>query len=364
MQRHRVVFAVTSLRGGGAEAVGVAWANGLAAAGWRVRVVALSDTEGAERLDPAVELVDASAHPHGGRARRVAREADDLGAAAVVALQTYPDLVALAARLGRRRTPWAVVVTEHNLISLGLAGSSLPHRVKIRLAKLSYRFADHVVACSHPVAAELVAAFGARAGRCSVVLNPALAEPAGARVARQPGGDRIDVVLAGRLVAQKRPLVAVDVVAALREEGRDARLVLIGAGPLGADVRAAARAAGIPVVDHGWLADWPAALTPHSVLLLASAREGLGNVLVEAAARGVPSVAPSTALGVADAVVPGVTGVLAAAGDARSLADAVAEAATLPMTEVPRWLERFTAEASSRALGEVVEAAAQRRGAR
>ena len=59
--------------------------------------------------------------------------------------------------------------------------------------------------------------------------------------------------------------------------------------------------------------------------------EGSGDELVRAAARGVPSVALSTALGVADGIIPGVTGELALDDDPESVADAVVTAASLPV---------------------------------
>lgn len=204
MQSHAVVLVVTSLRGGGAESVGVAWANALSAAGHSVQVVTLSDPAGAARLSSSVDLVDASRHSHLGRVRQIAREARASSATAVVALQSYPNLLALAARLFSRGR-WATVVSEHNLISLGLPGSSFGHRLKIWIAKRTYRFADHVVACSHPVGAEMVSAFGARRGRYSIVLNPALSGSERTPAKRHDRSDRIDVLLIGRIAEQSAP---------------------------------------------------------------------------------------------------------------------------------------------------------------
>jgi glycosyltransferase involved in cell wall biosynthesis len=73
--------------------------------------------------------------------------------------------------------------------------------------------------------------------------------------------------------------------------------------------------------------------------------EGLGNVLIEAAATGIPSVASSRALGVADAIVPGITGELALTDDPQAYADAVLRAAPLQLNspvDLGAWLERFS----------------------
>jgi glycosyltransferase involved in cell wall biosynthesis len=90
------------------------------------------------------------------------------------------------------------------------------------------------------------------------------------------------------------------------------------------------------------------------VVLLPSDREGFGNVLVEAAAVGVPSVAVSGALGVADAIVPGITGELALGSSASDLADAVQRASELKVDGIEAWLERFSVDSSGRDLETVL----------
>ena len=65
--------------------------------------------------------------------------------------------------------------------------------------------------------------------------------------------------------------------------------------------------------------------------------------LTEAAAAGIPCVAPSSALGVADAIVPGLTGVLALSARPEDLADGVLEATALPSpVALEGWLSRFS----------------------
>lgn len=349
--RETVLVCVTTLHGGGAEAVGVAWLGWLADQGHRVVAVLLSDGTPHESLADRVELIDLAGLRHSAKVRALRRLVVARRATAVVALQTYPNLLAIAARLTGGRGP-VTVISEHNLISLGLPGAGPSHRLKIRLAKWSYGFADHVMACSHPVAAEMVSAFGVAGHRCTVVPNPALPASGLDIATRVPDeeGEVIDVVIAGRLAPQKRPRLAVDVVAHLIDCGMRARLVVFGDGPLKRELLEYAARNAVPVVDHGWVQDWSARLTPGSVLLLASSREGFGNVLIEAAARGIPSVAVSGALGVADAVVPGISGELALDGSVESLAAAVERAARLPVSGLKPWLGRFTPDSSGRAL--------------
>ncbi|WP_395244579.1 glycosyltransferase family 4 protein [Agromyces sp. MMS24-K17] len=360
--RTRVAFVVTSLHGGGAEAVGLEWMRALAT-GADVAAVLVSDRP-TDLLPEGIRLEDLGRAGHADTVRGIRRFLRDWSADVVIALQTYPSLLMLAATAGLGDDRPLTVVSEHNLISLGLPGSSAGHRAKIGLAKRSYGRADLVVACSHPVGAELVAAFGVPGDRLAVVPNPALAKAAGAtRVARTPGAEHgIDVVLAGRLVPQKRPALAVAATKALRERGVEARLVSFGGGPLLDETAAAAEAAGVPFVSHGWVEDWFARFEPNSVVLLPSIREGFGNVLVEAAAAGVPSVAISGSLGVADAVLPGITGALALDADPASLADALVEAAAIEVPALDGWLDRFTPRASATLLAAALRHAGARTG--
>ncbi|WP_222182716.1 glycosyltransferase [Geminicoccus harenae] len=119
------------------------------------------------------------------------------------------------------------------------------------------------------------------------------------------------IAFLGRLVPQKNPLLAVDVLAypALR----DARLVMIGGGPLEDAVRARARALGVAerVRITGALQRDQALdeLRRAAALVLPSLWEGLPLALAEAMAIGVPVVA-SAVRGVPELVEHGVSGLL------------------------------------------------------
>ncbi|MEU1971741.1 glycosyltransferase [Microbacterium sp. NPDC019599] len=345
----RIAFVVTSMHGGGAEAVGVAWIAWFAQAGYEVSVLMVSDKPVLDGLAPSVRVREfGRVGGHFAKVRALRRAVQEDQFDAIVALQTYPNLLTVAATRRRRGRP-TVVLTEHNLISLGLPGSPLSHRAKVWLAKRWYRRADAVTSASHPVGAEMASAFNVPPSRSLVVPNPALAKVADRDpVRRIPGtADGIQLVLACRLVPQKSPHLALHAARALRDRGIDTEVVSFGGGPLQAELVALAAELGVRFTPHGWVEDWFSHFAPNSVVILPSYREGLGNVLVEAAARGVPAVAVSTALGVADAIIPGVTGELAFSDDPESIADAVEAASELTMEDVDSWLDRFTAESSS-----------------
>lgn len=77
--------------------------------------------------------------------------------------------------------------------------------------------------------------------------------------------------------------------------------------------------------------------------------EGLGNVLIEAAAVQIPCVACSRALGVADAILPGVTGELTMTDHPDDYADAVLRAWSRRTSNdrLDGWLDHFSSERST-----------------
>lgn len=131
------------------------------------------------------------------------------------------------------------------------------------------------------------------------------------------------VLFVGRLAFQKGVITLVEAAAHLR---RDADVVLVGDGP----DRAAAerRVAELGLQDRvrftGFLAHAriPAVLRHGDVLVLPSAYEELGSVLLEAMRAGLPIVASDTG-GIPEVVSDGVTGVLCPPGDAQAFAHAI-----------------------------------------
>jgi glycosyltransferase involved in cell wall biosynthesis len=344
----RIGVVAPSLSGGGAEFVARTWAEWLRAQGHDVAMVL---TDGPDSTRPAPEGVavtglDTNAGPVGkvGQLRAfVATWRPDV----IVSLQAFPNLLCIVLRLSLRgRTRPLVVISERNLVSLGVRGAPVKHRLKVWVCRRLYRYSDGVVAISHPVAGELVSGFGVPPERCAVVPNPATAKVRPRIASVRRGEGPVELVLAGRLVAQKRPHLAVDTAAELNGRGVPAVVSVFGDGPLLTAMTERAEERGVLLRHHGWVEDWFDHCGGSAILLLPSSREGFGNVLVEAAAVGIPSVAASEALGVADALIPGMTGELARSGTPADFADAVERARCLDVSGIDRWLQRFSTQES------------------
>jgi glycosyltransferase involved in cell wall biosynthesis len=278
----------------------------------------------------------------------------------LVTMLTFSNLVGIAGLRLFPRSPVPVAITEHGMTTAeALArGAGFAARARHRLARLLYRRSDAAIAVSHPVAADLVGSLGIDAARAFVVPNPVL------RSSDEPPGslpETLNVAFVGRLAVEKRPLLFVDTLAVLAGRGLTVRGTVLGRGPLLQEVRARGEAGGVALDFRGWREPWWEAAADVDCLLVTSSFEGFGNVCVEAAAARIPSVACSTALGVGDAVVPGLTGSLVAGPEPEQLADGVLDAVrSRDVDPVRGWLGRFSVETSTALLLEVLAGVARR----
>lgn len=110
-----------------------------------------------------------------------------------------------------------------------------------------------------------------------------------------PAAPPYQVVCIGRLVHQKDPLLAVEVLAELRHHG-DFNLRFVGDGPLRQDVLRLAETRGLmnSISITGWLSAGDIREQPAHVLLSTSFTETFGNVMAEAVVAGCPVVAVAT----------------------------------------------------------------------
>jgi glycosyltransferase involved in cell wall biosynthesis/SAM-dependent methyltransferase len=218
----------------------------------------------------------------------------------------------------------------------GRAGTFLVLLAERLLGALSHR----VLAVSEEVARDLGEVYGVvPPGKVEVVplgldLAPFLCAGAGegrgalrAEIGAAEGDLLVGIV--GRLVPVKDHAFFLDAGAALLREVPQARLVVVGSGPLEEDLKARARSLAIDPRCHflGWRRDTARVLADLDAVALTSRNEGTPVALIEAAAAGIPVVAravggvASALRGVEDAVL--VPPEASAAGFAASLATAL-----------------------------------------
>lgn len=153
--------------------------------------------------------------------------------------------------------------------------------------------------------------------------DPALFDAGRAGVGSAPGTGRPRIGYVGRLAAQKRPDLVLEAFSCMRQP---ADLVVVGDGP--DRQRIEALAAGSPAADRITISGFvphdavPGILASLDVLVLPSAYEEMGSVLVEAMASGLPVVASDVG-GIPEAVRDGRTGLLVPPGDVPALAAAL-----------------------------------------
>ena len=206
-----------------------------------------------------------------------------------------------------------------------------------RSLRWAYRKVDAFVAVSESLRRELVDVFGVAEAKIRVIPNGRLAPPVPtaegrAEIRRSLGlepGEAL-VIWAGRFVREKDPAAAVALARRLHDLAPQARLVIVGGGPLQADVRAAVDAldpTARPILT-GERDDAPQLIAAADLLVSTSHTEGAPGVFAEALLAGVPVVAHDMG-GVRD-VVSDETGALVPLGDADGLAAAVARLVTDP----------------------------------
>lgn len=177
-----------------------------------------------------------------------------------------------------------------------------------------------------------------------------------------PEGGRL-VGSVGRLDAQKAPLDFIRMAAEVHRQHPDVQFVMIGEGDLAEAAADLARTLDVPVVFAGQRSDVAELVATFDVFVISSLYEGVGRALTEALASGRPVVATAVD-GVVDVVVPGATGLLAAARDPSGLAERVCwmlehpdEAALMGAQARAHVCELFAPERLCATLDEVYSAA-------
>lgn len=285
----------------------------------------------------------------------------------VVHTAAFPYFPLLAAGAARRRGGYRIVVDWHEVWTCaywrryagGVAGTIgwLVQRASVRVPQrafcVSQLHARRLVAEGYP--GEPTVLPGEYAG--PVELDPADADDV----------DRSLMIYAGRHVKEKRVDCLIRAFDHARRLRPELRLELYGDGPERPGLEALIRGLGLDesvhVIGHRPEEEVSRALARAGVLVNPSEREGYGLVVVEAAARGTPSVVVAGPENAAtELVAEGVNGAIAVSADPAELASAilrVLDAGAKLRASTARWfeenVERLTLDSSLRLVVEEYE---------
>lgn len=227
-----------------------------------------------------------------------------------------------------------VIVSEHNALSQTPAYRGWSRRLHRTFGKSIYGLCDGVVSVSEGVRQDVIAGTGLAGDQISVIYNPvrqvmrsaSLADPD--IVAWWRGGSA-KLIAIGSFKPQKDFSNLLQAFARVLQTN-DARLLILGEGPLRDELEALIVALGLSdrVQMPGFVSDPYPYLAQADLFVLSSAWEGLGNVILEALVCGTPVVSTDCPSGPAEILENGRYGHLVPVGDAEALAHTITKALT------------------------------------
>jgi glycosyltransferase involved in cell wall biosynthesis len=227
-------------------------------------------------------------------------------------------------------TATKLVICQHNPLTAGFhATVNWKHRMVPWFYRGLASHIDHAVAVSDGIAGELVNS-GLPRSKVSTISNAVIGTDFRHRSmmpVHHPwlvDHDRAVFVTAGRLVEMKdhRTLLRAF---AIHLQQRPSRLMVLGTGPMLAELQALAQTLGIAdhVAFEGFVRNPLPYMRAADGFVLSSRSEGFGNVLVEAMGCGTPVVSTDCPYGPADILARGKYGILVPPQDPEALAAAL-----------------------------------------
>jgi glycosyltransferase involved in cell wall biosynthesis len=197
-----------------------------------------------------------------------------------------------------------ILVRQNGTISASLAFDRLPGYTRL-LYRLLYRRADRVICQTQSMAEDLARELGIPENRFAVLPNPVDVEEIRTSIGLNPApqiSSGPHLLAVGRFSREKGFDLLLRALASVRRVFPQASLLIVGAGPEEAALKAECRALGLDAaVRFAGYIDRPWSLFPAATLfVLPSRHEGLPNALLEAAAGGLPIVALPASGGVVD----------------------------------------------------------------
>lgn len=328
------MIVLASLGRGGAERVTVSLANELARRGHCVEVVLLlTPGELRHALSEDVSVVSIRAPRLIAGARPLAAQIRSFEPDAILACIWPTTTYALAARM-LARSPARLVLAEHTTWSSSELLVEPAARIRARCAMAAtFRFADAVVAVSDGAADDLARFAQLRRDRITRIYNPVVDSEASSELIEAEPVDLgwwthegPKLLAVGSLKVAKDYPVMLLALRQLVDDGLDAKLLVLGAGPEREKLQWLLEELGLTA--HASLGGAVGQPEPYyeraDLLVLSSRREGLPTVLIEALAAGTPVASTDCRSGPREILVDGEFGSLCVPRNPRALAMAVA----------------------------------------
>ncbi len=335
--RKRIALVLPDLTGGGAERVNLTLASEFLRLGHEVDVVVLRKKgELIEELPEKVRLIDLETPKIRDVPFSFSRYLKLEKPAGVIA-NMWPLTCSCVVGHWLSRQKTRLVVVDHNSLTLAYQHFSSFQNLKMRLSILgTYRFAGARVTVSKGVGKELARLGWMSPEKIDVVFNPIPCRtvervcPSTEALWGHFEGQRILNV--GRLKAQKNQALLIQAFARqFRHE--NAKLMILGDGPLRSDLEQLARDEGVEnqILMPGFVKDPAPVYASADLFVLSSSYEGFGNVIVEAMNCGVPILSTNCQFGPDEILADGQYGKLVPVNNVEELALGMAEVLGQPI---------------------------------
>lgn len=329
----KICIILPNLGGGGAERLHVNLANDWVVQGFDVEFVLLrKEVELISLLAPQITVTFLGA----GRIRDAilplaAHLRKYRPQVVLVAMWPLTSAVVFSWMLSGRRG--RLFLSDHENLSLSYIEQRRAKPVYLRnLIRFTYPLANGIIAVSRGVKEDLCFLGRVTANKVRVIYNPAatgvspLRETPGVQVRLWGSGLDRRILTVGRLSLQKDHETLIKAFAMLSKDF-NAKLVILGEGPLRADLSALVAELGLQdsVSLPGFTADPYRWFRSADLFVLSSRWEGFGNVIVEALECGVPVVSTNCPSGPDEILEDGRYGKLVPVQDPLALATAMVE---------------------------------------
>lgn len=351
----KIAIFLMDLGGGGAERVMVNLARGFLDRGMDVDLV-LVKAEGPylSQLSPTINVVALNCDRLLGSLPALITYLRKERPSVLMSALEDTNLVALWARkLSNVSTQ--VVVTVHNNLSREAKNSTkLKRKLTPQLVKIFYPWADKIVAVSKGVANDLIK-MGLPSQKVFAIYNPIVTTELKEKLKEQLAhpwfllGQPPVIIGVGRLTKQKDFSSLIHAFALVRKQ-KIARLLILGDGEEREALESLVKKLELTndVDLMNFVSNPYVYMARSSILVLTSAWEGFGNVLVEAMAAGTPVVSTSCESGPTEILAEGKYGKLVNVGDVDSMASAILDTLNHPpiTDSLKKRADEFTLEKS------------------